>query len=169
MTAAERESQITRAFARISWELQDERFWAGEVDWPAPEREQPVPTARPNLGAVDSPTGAGASRGKVFAPADDPLLRVPGPVWARALTGIAVPSSGATINCPFPDHDDRTPSCRIHAEAGWGTWYCHGCHRGGDVYAFAQHLWGVPRARGEDFKELKREVARALLGEGVAA
>jgi hypothetical protein len=147
------ESEYRRAFARVAWETADDRFWNGDID--LPEREQPQP---PPLRVVST------NGGRRFEAQDDPLLQVPAPTWVYALTGIAVPDRGAVIRCPLPDHDDRTPSCRIHGEAGWGTWFCHGCHRGGDVYAFAAALWGISRPRGEAFRELKRDIARALLG-----
>ena len=48
------------------------------------------------------------------------------------------------ICCPFPDHEDRTPSCSIREEG----WHCFGCGRGGDVLSFAREYFGVsfPRA-----------------------
>jgi hypothetical protein len=42
--------------------------------------------------------------------------------------------------CPLPDHDDRTPSFVVYTETN--SWYCHGCHRGGDVVELARLAWG---------------------------
>lgn len=36
--------------------------------------------------------------------------------------------------CPFPGHDDRTPSFTIYPD---GRSWCHGCNRGGDLIATA--------------------------------
>jgi hypothetical protein len=33
--------------------------------------------------------------------------------------------------CPFPDHEDRSPSFTANREKN--VWFCHGCLRGGDV------------------------------------
>lgn len=41
--------------------------------------------------------------------------------------------------CPF--HDDRTPSFSVSREEG--VFYCHGCHKGGDVFDFVMLRDGV--------------------------
>lgn len=43
--------------------------------------------------------------------------------------------------CPFPDHDDTTPSFYVRPETD--VFYCHGCHRGGDLFEFARHFLGL--------------------------
>jgi DNA primase len=35
-----------------------------------------------------------------------------------------------TGRCPFPDHEDKTPSFYLYPP---GRFYCYGCNRGGDV------------------------------------
>lgn len=46
-------------------------------------------------------------------------------------------SNGSFItNCPFPNHDDTTPSFTVNTARGVG--YCFGCHRGGDVIEVAR-------------------------------
>lgn len=40
--------------------------------------------------------------------------------------------------CPFPDHDDGTPSFTVNEEKQ--LWHCHGCKRGGDVFTLAAYL-----------------------------
>ncbi len=45
--------------------------------------------------------------------------------------------------CPLPGHDERTPSFYVHPEKQ--VWYCHGCHRGGDLFNFAMHIMGTDR------------------------
>lgn len=39
-------------------------------------------------------------------------------------------------HCPFPNHNDSTPSFHINVEKQLG--YCYGCHRGGDVIEIAR-------------------------------
>lgn len=43
--------------------------------------------------------------------------------------------------CPFPDHPDASPSCSIGPAPE--VWYCHGCHRGGDVFTLVGMLRGL--------------------------
>jgi len=43
-------------------------------------------------------------------------------------------------NCVLPDHDDSDPSFYVYKKTN--SWYCHGCHRGGDVVKLAQLAWG---------------------------
>jgi DNA primase len=42
--------------------------------------------------------------------------------------------------CPLPEHEDKTPSFTVYTETN--SWYCHGCHRGGDAVKLAQLAWG---------------------------
>jgi len=54
---------------------------------------------------------------------------------------------GNACTCPHPDHDDRTPSASIYADAA-GAWRvkCHGCGWSGDVYDLRAVLTGRPLA-----------------------
>lgn len=45
--------------------------------------------------------------------------------------------------CPLPGHDDGTPSFAVHPAKQ--VFYCHGCHRGGDVFTFMMHALGTDR------------------------
>ena len=46
-----------------------------------------------------------------------------------------------STRCPFPDHDDRTPSFSVSVETG--AWCCFGCGRkGGDVIDLVRQLTG---------------------------
>ncbi len=45
--------------------------------------------------------------------------------------------------CPLPGHDDSTPSFAVHPVKQ--VWYCHGCHRGGDIFSFLMHALGTDR------------------------
>ena len=77
-------------------------------------------------------------------------------VYVERLTGAPVGRSGK-VRCPF--HEDRTPSLHVYEDPRRG-WYCFGCGRGGSIYDFAGLLLGRG-TRGEDFIELRRELARS--------
>ena len=52
-----------------------------------------------------------------------------------AQLGINIPKTGS-INCPFPDHEDKKPSFQIHPS---GTrWTCYGCGRSGGSIDFVK-------------------------------
>jgi len=40
--------------------------------------------------------------------------------------------------CPFPEHDERTPSFSVKASEN--LYYCHGCQRNGDAVRFVQEM-----------------------------
>jgi hypothetical protein len=93
--------------------------------------------------------------------ADDDVLKSIAPViYVEALTPGELSTHGWGP-CPFPDHDDQTPSFRAYPDPGEG-WYCFGCNRGGDIYAFGAALWGLA-TRGSTFIELRRRLAGELL------
>lgn len=81
--------------------------------------------------------------------ADESHLKdLPAPMWVSVLAGIEEPRIGQLIRCPFPDHDDSTPSMRV-----MDRWcYCHGCGAGGDIFSFGMTLWRV------GFKEAKERL-----------
>lgn len=54
--------------------------------------------------------------------------------------------------CPF--HNERTPSLKIYDETN--SWYCFGCHRGGDAITMASLYYGT------NFAETIRTLARAF-------
>jgi len=45
--------------------------------------------------------------------------------------------------CPLPGHDDTSPSFTVHPDKQ--LFYCHGCHRGGDLFTLAMHMLGTDR------------------------
>lgn len=48
---------------------------------------------------------------------------------------------GVLICCPFPNHDDRSPSFSIRKD---GRWRCFGaCGSGGDIFDFVGHMRGL--------------------------
>ena len=92
----------------------------------------------------------------------DPLKQIPPVVYVEALTGEAVPANGR-MNCPLPDHDDRTPSFQVLSS----HWRCFGCNRGGSVIDLAAALYGI-EPRGSGYYEIRRRLL-ADLGLGVEA
>jgi hypothetical protein len=79
---------------------------------------------------------------------DRQLLAIPTADYVRVLGG-REPNRAGKVACPF--HDDRTPSLQVYEG---GSFYCFGCRRGGTIYDFAAHLWGV-EPRGDGFWELR--------------
>jgi hypothetical protein len=87
---------------------------------------------------------------------EDPLLAIPPDVYVRRLLGVDVPRH-RKVRCPF--HPDRHASLHVYETAERG-WYCYGrCRRGGTIYDLAAPLYGYD-PRGEDFKNLRRELRR---------
>jgi hypothetical protein len=86
------------------------------------------------------------------------LLEIPCDAWLPALTGVQMPRY-RKVRCPLPGHEEeRTASCHF-----WETRFrCFGCGRGGDIFVFAEYLWGIPCA-GPRFPELRERLAERLL------
>jgi hypothetical protein len=81
---------------------------------------------------------------------DDFLSSRPPVEYVRVLAGVRA-RTGATICCPLPDHEDRTPSFHIYSTAEQG-WFCFGCRRGGGIYQLAALLAGLSLpVRGREF------------------
>jgi len=102
-------------------------------------------------------TAATSTRsGDVALVSDDPLKQIPPVVYVEALTGEVVPASGF-INCPLPDHEDRTPSFQVLES----HWRCFGCGRGGGIIDLGAALCGLePRGRG--YHEIRCRLADDL-------
>ncbi len=88
---------------------------------------------------------------------EDRLLAIAPRVYVERLTGVRVGRDGK-VRCPF--HEDRTPSLHVYEDPQRG-WYCFGCGRGGSINDFAAALLGSG-TRGQDFIELRRELAASL-------
>jgi hypothetical protein len=94
-----------------------------------------------------------------FSRSDDPLKAVPPAVYVEALTGEVVPVSG-WLNCPLPDHEDRTPSFQVLES----HWRCFGCGRGGSIVDLAAALYGL-EPRGSGYRAIReRLMAELCLG-----
>jgi hypothetical protein len=92
---------------------------------------------------------------------DDVLDEIAPPDYWEALTGEPVPES-QRVRCPIAGHEDVHPSCIVYANPGRG-WWCPVCNRGGTAIDLAAHLTGI-EPRGADYFELRRYVAKQLLG-----
>lgn len=88
---------------------------------------------------------------------DRALLAIPAADYALALAGRAANREGKLL-CPF--HDDTRPSLQLYADGGF---YCFGsgCRRGGTIFDFAGHMWGIP-PRGVGFLELRLRLSEAF-------
>lgn len=53
-------------------------------------------------------------------------------------------SENLASRCPFPDHDDHSPSFAVNINNG--LWKCHGCNRSGNLVTLLRGL-GVSRSR----------------------
>jgi hypothetical protein len=64
----------------------------------------------------------------------------------EAMTGESLERRGRqwTMCCPLPGHEDADPSFTVSPEKQ--VWYCHGCHRGGDVFTFVQERFQLVNA-----------------------
>jgi RepB DNA-primase from phage plasmid/CHC2 zinc finger len=82
------------------------------------------------------------------------LLAIPPAEYARVLVGRS-PDREGKIRCPF--HDDATPSLQLYPDGGF---FCFGsaCRRGGTIFDFAGHLWGLT-PRGVGFLEIRTRLA----------
>lgn len=82
-------------------------------------------------------------RGGTMAKQRDRINRIkdrwPIDLFAKQSLGLRLIPIGKNTykaNCPFPNHQDSTPSFHINTEKQLG--YCFGCHRGGDVIEVAR-------------------------------
>jgi len=88
---------------------------------------------------------------------DVAAIRAAHPIAATvASAGVELRPSGKRLAglCPF--HRDRDPSFVVYPETA--SWFCYGCHAGGDVIDF------VARVRGTSFRE-----TAAMLSQGLPA
>lgn len=101
------------------------------------------------------PAPARARVGRTLA--DRELLAIAAVDYVRVLTSLQ-PNREGKIRCPF--HADSTPSLQLYPDGGF---YCFGsgCRRGGSIFDFAGHLWGVD-PRGVAFLEIRERLLIAF-------
>jgi DNA primase len=80
-------------------------------------------------------------------------VRTSSPILAVVQEYCTVKKAGAAWKacCPFPGHDEKTPSFHIY-EADGRVW-CYGCKRGGDVFNFIMEMESL------DFPDALRHLA----------
>lgn len=68
----------------------------------------------------------------------------PGEVFKKAKGGkVTNKGRDSWINCPFPNHEDKNPSCHLDVKNGEGVFYCHTCKKGGDNIKLMDLLCGM--------------------------
>lgn len=77
--------------------------------------------------------------------------RIPIERFAASLAELTVSGSELVGLCPLPGHDDSSPSFSVSPARQ--VFFCHGCKRGGDLFALAEHLWSC------DFYEAARRLS----------
>ncbi len=130
----------------------DRRYVAGDVVG----RLEEAPRAefhaeRGDDGAVRDPETGGVLY-------NDPLLKIPASTYIPLLTGQEVNRAGF-VQCPL--HDDWNPSLKVYDRAKRG-WFCFQCRRGGSIFDFGAHLYGL-EPRGTAFHDIRRRLAADLL------
>lgn len=62
---------------------------------------------------------------------DDDLSRIRNQPILEVARRLGIEVTGNSARCPYPDHDDRTPSFRIYPDTN--SCWCHRCGKGGSV------------------------------------
>lgn len=120
---------------------------------------------RRESGLLDFPEDQPAPRPKRAwkpQPLQDPgaaLDDIPTLDYVHALTGYEVHERRQSC-CPLPGHEDARPSFKAYDDGGFN---CFGCNRGGTIFQFAAHLWGIPLPlRGDSFREVRARLLHEL-------
>jgi len=69
--------------------------------------------------------------------------------------------------CPFPEHDDRSPSFNINVSGN--LYYCHGCGRGGDAIRYVQETQSVTFPEAVEILADRFAIALTPVEDGVVA
>lgn len=64
-------------------------------------------------------------------------------------------------HCPFPDHDDRKPSFRVH-RCGY---YCYGCQRKGSCWQFLRGYYGLNNDGVRKYLQIKKKIILDVINE----
>jgi len=127
-------------------------------------------TARDVVGKLPDPLAPNRQRVADLGPrrldTNDPLQTIPAIEYVPALLGVELTRDGK-VSCPWHGRDSN-PS--LHCYDGDGGWCCFGCEprRGGDIISFGSYLYGI-EPRGKGFHDIRRRLARDLLGSIEAA
>lgn len=94
---------------------------------------------------------------KAFSGPTSDVNDIPPYLYYEKLTGRS--SEGfeqMNVECPCPDHEDSTPSCKLWDNAEQG-WFCYGCGRGGTIYDMAGYIWNMD-TRGDSFTRIQNQL-----------
>lgn len=101
-------------------------------------------------------TSAGSEVDTMTGPIDErDIENLKGMMRDYLVDHFGIQNPDRSFNCIFEGHDDRNPSCHYYADSK--TVYCHGCSRGGDIFAVKGLVDGI-----DSFPDQVRGVAEDL-------
>ena len=133
---------------RLAIQVEDRRYADG--DGPFIDR-RPKPKRRPIRTASNLPSDS-------WLRGTEALASIPAETYLTVLAPESEPTRGK-CRCPLPDHEDHHPSATYKDT----VWYCHVCGIGGTCFTIAAAKTGL-NTRGRDFIELRKWIARQMLG-----
>jgi hypothetical protein len=158
-----------RVFEQIQADLDAERYIAQAADDDPIPPEQPTskigrpvrwgPSWQRRAQITTLGERQGVDRYATLADERQRLMAVVPADYIEQLSDAEVPERGH-VRCPLPDHDERTGSFVAYGDGGRG-WHCFGCGKGGTIYDFAGHLWGLP-TRGAGFMQIHERLCEAF-------
>jgi hypothetical protein len=144
------ESDQAEIWRQVGIRSHDRRYAEGVADF-TPVRRPKAPKPRPAQRRASTAT---ADLGSVL----DSLRALPAEDYLVAIAGVE-PLPGGRVQCPYPSHEDRNPSCTYTGSVG----YCHTCGRGFDLISLSSEVSGIGTT-GRDFIELIRWIGDRLRG-----
>ena len=91
----------------------------------------------------DRPERRGVSRTRVIEAAKEAVPVIDLAELLCGPGGLRKVGERWVVQCPLPDHEDRSPSFTVYPETN--SWFCYGCLRGGDVIELARFAWGYEK------------------------
>jgi len=70
---------------------------------------------------------------------------------------------GKKISCPFPGHEDKTPSFKLFVKTN--TFKCYGCGKQGDIIDLAMYLFNINNT--EAMKKLDADFNLQIIGKDI--
>jgi hypothetical protein len=147
---------------RNDWEVRVARFRESVADPEAPvpitlRKSQPRPVRWTRRWAARAARQREAERfgerWEAVATVDvERLKAIPAEDYVEKLTGEEI-GRNRKINCPLPDHDERTPSFHVR-DLGWK---CYGCQESGTIYDLGAALWDLD-PKGSGFVAIHRRL-----------
>lgn len=92
---------------------------------------------------MSSPMDRSPSRPRSLSREEIQAIRARHPIEEVIAAHVELRPAGRRLvaRCPLPGHEDASPSFSVYPEEQ--HFYCYGCNRGGDVFAFLQLVEGV--------------------------